>query len=69
MWTVYIILKNRCYYTGITTNLPHRLAQHGDVKLLYREEFPDKYTAAAMERTIKGFSRKKKETLIARFSR
>jgi predicted GIY-YIG superfamily endonuclease len=69
MWTVYIILKGDRYYTGITNNLVHRLRQHGDVELLYKEDFPDKYQAAAREKAIKGFSRAKKQALVAKFSR
>ncbi|MHC4638320.1 MAG: GIY-YIG nuclease family protein [Planctomycetota bacterium] len=69
MWTVYIIVKGGKYYTGITKNLVHRLSQHGDVELVYRETFPDKYKAAAREKSIKGYSRKKKQTLIAKSSR
>ena len=69
MWTVYIILKGGKYYTGITTNLIHRLKQHGDVRLLHKEEFADKQQAALRERVIKGFSRAKKTALIAKFSR
>ena len=69
MWTVYIILKGNKCYTGITNNLIHRLAQHGDVELLYKEEFPDKYQAATREKAIKGYSRDKKQALIAKFSR
>ena len=69
MWTVYIIPKGRKYYTGITNNLIHRLIQHGNVGLLYKEEFCDKFQAAAREKAIKGYSRKKKQALIAKFSR
>jgi predicted GIY-YIG superfamily endonuclease len=69
MWTVYIILKGGRYYTGVTKHLIHRLRQHGDVKLLYKEEFPDKYQAAAREKAIKAYSKTKKQALMAKFSR
>ena len=35
------------------------------VKLLFYEEFSDPYTAFRLEKQIKGWSRKKKEALIA----
>ncbi|MHC4244288.1 MAG: GIY-YIG nuclease family protein [Planctomycetota bacterium] len=69
MWTVYIILKGSKYYTGITTDLENRLRQHGNPPLLYKETFPNKHQAAAREKTIKGYSREKKQALIAKLSR
>jgi len=65
MWYLYIIEKNRKYYTGITTNLHNRLRRHSNPPLLYKQTFPDKLKAAHREREIKGFSREKKEQLIA----
>ncbi|RMH61088.1 MAG: GIY-YIG nuclease family protein [Calditrichaeota bacterium] len=64
------------YYTGSTTNLKRRLAQHqaGEganhtknrlpVKLVYFEEYPGIDTAFYREKQIQGWSRKKKEALI-----
>ena len=68
MWHLHIIDKNGKYYTGITTGLKNRLRQHGNSPLLYTEEFADKYKAAQSEEQIKGYSRKKKQDLIAKFS-
>ena len=66
MWYLYIIKKHsNKYYTGITTNLANRILQHGNVPILYKEIFPDKHLAAKRERQIKGWSRIKKEYLIA----
>ena len=69
MWYLYIIKKKDRYYTGITTDLRNRLKQHGNPILLYKEPFPDKYKAALWEKEIKGFSRSKKDVLIAKFGR
>ena len=69
MWYVYIVNKNSKYYTGITTNLKNRLRQHGNSLLLYHETFKDKFQAAKREKEIKGWSKYKKEILIAKFNR
>ena len=65
------------YYTGSTKNLEARLYQHknGDgakytktrlpVKLIYSEEFERIGDAFHREKQIQGWSRKKKEALIA----
>jgi len=65
------------YYTGHTDDLELRLAQHGDgsfggytgrrrpVELLWSESFPTRDEAFAAEQRIKGWSRAKKEALIA----
>ena len=68
MWYLYIVQKGEKYYTGITTDIKNRLRQHGDYKLLYYETFGDKFKAARRERAIKGWSRRKKEELIAKFN-
>jgi putative endonuclease len=68
VWYVYIIKKSGYYYTGITTDIPNRLCQHGNPQLLYKETFPDKHLAARREKQIKGWSRTKKELLIAKFT-
>jgi putative endonuclease len=65
MWYVYICDKKGLLYTGITTDLAHRMNQH-KATLLYSEEFDDKQTAARRERQIKGWTRQKKLTLIDR---
>jgi putative endonuclease len=63
-------------YTGVTNNLYKRVYQHkNDLiegftkkyqchKLVYFEETNDVESAIAREKRIKGWSRKKKETLI-----
>ena len=77
-WTVYIL---RCgdgtLYTGITNDLPRRLAAHrsgkgakytrgrGPLALLYAEEQPDRSTASRREAAIKALSREEKEALAA----
>ncbi|HHJ07473.1 MAG TPA: GIY-YIG nuclease family protein [Anaerolineae bacterium] len=64
------------YYTGHTTNLERRIAEHqaGEgsdwtkrrlpVKLVFSQEMPDKDQAFLAERQIKKWSRAKKEALI-----
>ena len=67
---------DRSYYTGHTDNLEERIAKHqmGEiegytstrrpVKLLFSEEFSTRAEALAVERQIKGWTRRKKEALI-----
>ncbi len=78
-WYVYIL---RCgdgtLYTGITDDIPRRLAAHrsgkgakytrgrGPLKLAYAEEVPDKSAALRREAAIKKLSRAEKEKLIER---
>ena len=69
--------KNGSYYTGSTTDLERRLEQHKNgeganftknflpVKLVYAEEFSRIEDAFYREKQIQGWSRKKKEALIA----
>lgn len=64
------------YYTGSTTNLELRLAQHQNgeganhtkkrlpVRLVYYEEYPRIDEAFYREKQVQGWSRKKKEALI-----
>jgi len=75
---VYIV---RCaddtLYTGWTTDLDRRIAQHnagrgaaytrqrGPVTLVYREELPDRGAAMRREVAIKKLDRPRKERLIA----
>lgn len=76
-WQLYIL---RCgdgtLYTGITDDIPRRLAAHragkgakytrgrGPLELVYREECPDKSAALKRERAVKGLSRAEKLALI-----
>ena len=77
MWYLYITKnRNGAFYTGITTNLDRRLAEHrrgkgGNYtrrnkpqKLLYTEQFTRRDQADARERQIKRWSRAKKKALI-----
>ena len=77
-WYVYIL---RCgdgtLYTGITDDVPRRLAVHragkgakytrgrGPLELVYQEQVPDK-SAARREFQIKRLTRREKEALIAK---
>ena len=62
-WHVYICDRRGRLYTGITTDLDHRMVQH-KAKLLWSESYPDKYSAAHREREIKGWRREKKLLLL-----
>ena len=78
-WYVYIL---RCgdgtLYTGITDNVPRRLAVHrsgkgakytrgrGPLELVYTEQVPDKSAALKREIQIKRLRRAEKEKLIER---
>jgi len=63
MWFVYICDRNGQLYTGITTDLDHRMSQH-KAEILYSEKHPDKYSAAKRERQVKNWRREKKLALI-----
>ena len=76
-WYVYIL---RCgdgtLYTGITDDIPRRLAAHragkgakytrgrGPLELVYAEQVPDKSAALRRETAIKRLRRAEKEGLI-----
>ena len=75
---VYILLcSNGKYYTGSTTDLTKRMVEHQNgcganftrkylpFKLVYVETFKTVDLAFAREKQIQGWSRKKKEALIA----
>ena len=77
LWYVYIL---RCgdgtLYTGITDDIPRRLAAHrsgkgakytrgrGPLELVYQEQVPDKSAALRREMEIKRLRRAEKEQLI-----
>jgi putative endonuclease len=75
---VYILkCRDGRYYTGITNDLERRVAEHQagrnpnsytasrlPVELVFNEFFNDVNQAIAFEKTIKKWSRKKKEALI-----
>jgi len=78
-YCVYILLcSDDSYYTGVTNNMEQRLQQHQEgvdvkaftfrrrpVKLVYQHDFREVTDAIAAEKQIQGWSRKKKEALIA----
>ncbi len=78
-YCVYILkCADASYYTGLTSNLDNRIRQHQEgewiksytysrrpVKLLYYESYQWVWDAIAREKQIKGWSRVKKEALIA----
>ena len=68
MWHTYIINKDGILYTGMTQDVARRISEHKNknaaVKLLYKEDFPNKFQAAKREKQIKGWTRKKKFALI-----
>ncbi|HEY83719.1 MAG TPA: GIY-YIG nuclease family protein [Chloroflexi bacterium] len=75
-WVYILECGDGSYYTGHTTNLERRLAEHqaGEgsdwtkrrlpVKLVFSQEMPDKDQAFLAEWQIKKWSRAKKEALI-----
>jgi predicted GIY-YIG superfamily endonuclease len=67
-WWVYIIEKKTGLYVGITINVENRMRQHGHPDSPYLEGPMSKSEALKRERTLKGWSRKKKLELIARAS-
>jgi len=74
---VYIVRCSDNYlYTGLTSNLSKRIGQHrnglsrltkgrGEVRLVFSQPFDSVYKAAKREKEIKGWTRAKKEKLIA----
>jgi predicted GIY-YIG superfamily endonuclease len=76
-WVYILRCADGSYYTGRTTDLEKRLAEHqsgegGDwtkhrlpVELVFEQEMPDDDHAFWAERQIKKWSRGKKEALIA----
>ena len=74
---VYILLCNdNSYYTGVTNDIERRINEHNHsdtisytskrrpLKLVYCQEFMDIKQAIALEKQIKGWTRKKKQALI-----
>lgn len=77
-WVYIIKCANNSYYTGHTDNLENRFNQHVTayipscytakrlpLKLVFSQEFTSREEALQSERQIKGWSRKKKEAMIA----
>ncbi|MEP6711859.1 MAG: GIY-YIG nuclease family protein [Ferruginibacter sp.] len=75
---VYIVeCSDKSYYTGVTNNLEKRLGEHNSgysitsytfkrrpVVLKFSQQFHDVHQAIALEKQIKGWSRRKKEAFI-----
>ena len=68
-YLVYIVKFKAMLYTGQSSNLKRRLRGHeewGDkAELLYTESYSTRTEALQRERQIKGWSRAKKEALMA----
>ena len=78
MWEVYIIqAKSGALYTGITTNLDRRLADHKEgkqgarffrisepEKVVFREQQPSRSQASKREAEIKKMTRSQKLALV-----
>ena len=70
--------RHTVLYIGITNDLENRMSSHSlhsgggftrqynATKLIYFEAFPDPTSAIAREKQLKGWTRAKKEALIAR---
>jgi len=64
-WWVYIVEKKIGLYVGITTDLENRMRQHEHPNSPYVEGPISKSDALKREKTLKGWSRRKKLELIA----
>ncbi len=77
MHIVYILeCADGTYYTGYTTDLERRVAEHNDgvgakytrgrtpVEVIHHERYPDRSTAMAREYEIKQLTRGEKERLV-----
>jgi len=76
-WVYILHCADRSYYTGHTDNLEKRLTQHTTsaiptcytyqrrpLDLVFSQELSTREQAIAVERQIKGWSRRKKESLV-----
>ena len=76
-WTYILRCSDGSYYVGHTDDIEYRMAQHErgaiggytvkrrPLSLLWSDQFPTRDEAFAAERRLKGWSRAKKEALIA----
>ena len=77
-WWVYILLcRDGAYYVGVTNDLARRWEEHRSgrgcrytkgnpaVRVVYSEQFRSRAAAEARERQIKGWTRAKKQALVA----
>ena len=67
-WWVYIIEKKTGLYVGIATDLENRMRQYAQPVPLYYEGPVSKSDALKRERTLEGWSRKKKLELVTKAS-
>ena len=80
VWFVYIVsASDASLYTGITTDILKRIAQHNrgkcaksllgklPVRLVYKEQHQSKSSALKREYELKTWSREKKQLLIHQF--
>jgi putative endonuclease len=78
-WTVYLLrCRDGSLYTGITNDLPRRLASHRagtgsvyvrarlPIRVVYRESQPDRGAALRREAAIKKLTRRDKLALVRR---
>ena len=65
-WFVHIVEMRGKLYVGITTDLPNTMLQHAKQMPLCQEGPMGKTEALKRERTLKGWTRKKKLDLIAK---
>jgi len=75
-WVYILLCSNNRFYTGVTTDLEKRIAQHktGELQgytsrflpvgLVFSQEFENIEEAIRAEKKIKGWSHSKKEALI-----
>jgi putative endonuclease len=78
MWQVYVLeCADGTFYTGITTDIKRRLAEHNEsdlgakytrgrrpVKLVFLEETQSRSSASSLEQKIKKMTRREKGRLI-----
>ena len=76
-WVYILECSDGSYYTGVTSDIDVRIVEHQNgihkgytysrrpVRLLWSDCFPDMEQAIGMEKRIKGWTRKKKEALMA----
>ncbi len=76
-WVYILKCSDGSYYTGCTSNIQKRLLEHQSgifrcytstrlpIELIFSQEFTDIDDAIRAERRIKGWTRKKKDALIA----
>ena len=78
IWVYILLCSDNTYYTGLSSDVDPRLFEHEKgfypnsytasrrpVKLMWMDDFPDFEQAFEVESQNKGWSRKKKEALIA----